>query len=212
MQLDTRSPGSPAPEFDLSGGILCLDFANTVSKRKVPGRTHDDLPAYSDLIRFAKQARVISPQYARDLLVAGLAEPRKTAQVLQRAVVLREAIYRVFSAIAGLRAAASADVKLIEEFAAEAMKHRHLVTAGRNYRWEWNRDKDEALACMLWPIGQSASDLLTSDRRKKVRMCAAPTCAWLFLDKSRNHSRRWCDMSVCGNRQKARRHYQRQHT
>lgn len=198
-------------EFDLSGGILCLDFANTVSRRKIPGRTYDNLPEYSDLVMFAKQSGVISPQYARELLAAGLVEPRKAAQVLQAAIVLREAIYRVYSAIADFRAANFKDVKLLEEFAGEAMRHRQLTTAGRSYHWEWKRDKDQVLAYVLWPIGQSAADLLTSERVKKVRECAAPTCAWLFLDESRNHSRRWCDMSVCGNRQKARRHYQRQH-
>jgi predicted RNA-binding Zn ribbon-like protein len=63
---------------------------------------------------------------------------------------------------------------------------------------------------MLWPIASSAADLLTSERLKKVRLCEAKTCTWLFLDESRNHSRRWCDMKVCGNREKARRHYQRE--
>jgi len=52
-------------------------------------------------------------------------------------------------------------------------------------------------------------DLLTSDRLSAVRECAADDCAWLFLDESRNRSRRWCDMKVCGNRQKARLHYHR---
>jgi predicted RNA-binding Zn ribbon-like protein len=64
---------------------------------------------------------------------------------------------------------------------------------------------------MLWPIAQSAADLMTSDKRNSVRQCGADDCAWLFLDESRNHSRRWCDMKTCGNRQKARRHYASKH-
>lgn len=62
---------------------------------------------------------------------------------------------------------------------------------------------------ILWPIAQSAAELLTSSELGTVRLCEAPDCAWLFLDQSCNRSRRWSDMKVCGNRQKARRHYQR---
>jgi predicted RNA-binding Zn ribbon-like protein len=205
----TKREGYSDREFDLSAGVLCLDFANTLSKRIIPGQTQDELAAYSDLVMFAKQSRVISPQLARELLATGLVEPRKAVRVLQAAVALREAIYRVFSAFANLHQVTSKDVKLIEEFAGEAMKHRHLTAVGRSYVWQWNRDRDEVLAYVLWPIAQSAGELLTSERLRRVRECDADTCAWLFLDESRNHSRRWCDMKVCGNRQKARRHYER---
>jgi len=196
-------------EFDLSGGVLCLDFANTLSKRKIPGRTREDLAEFSDFVMFAKQSRMISSQFARELLATGLARPAKAVRVLRAAIVLREAIYRVFSAIAALRPANSRDVKLIDDFAGEAMKHRRLTATGRSYRWEWKRDREELLSYLLWPIAQSAADLLISPKLGAVRECGAGDCAWLFLDESRNHSRRWCDMKVCGNRQKARRHYQR---
>lgn len=196
-------------EFDLSGGILCLDFANTVSQRKMAGQRRDDLPGYDELVSFARDSGVVSPQYAREILDFSDVKPRDRDRVFQAAIGLREAIYRVFAAIANAHAANRKDVKLIEEFANEAMNHRELTSAGREYRWEWKRDRDEMLAYVLWPIGQSAAELLTSDRVRAVRECAAGDCAWLFLDESRNHSRRWCDMKVCGNRQKARRHYRR---
>jgi predicted RNA-binding Zn ribbon-like protein len=62
---------------------------------------------------------------------------------------------------------------------------------------------------MLWPVVRSAAELLTSDELGRVRECAADNCAWLFLDRSKNRSRRWCDMAVCGNRDKVRRFRQR---
>ena len=198
-------------EFELSGGILCLDFANTVEKRKIPGRTRENLAEFSDLVMFAKQSRVVSPQYARELLAGGLVKPREAAQVLRAAVILREAIYRVFAAVANAQMVSHKDLNLIEEFAAEAMKHRQLVAAAGQFRWEWKRHDGDDLRFVVWPMAQSAAELLTSERIQRVRECAAPTCAWLFLDESRNRSRRWCDMTVCGNRQKARRHYERQH-
>src|SRR5207302_22567 len=69
--------------------------------------------------------------------------------------------------------------------------------------------EEETLDRMLWPVIRSAADLLVSGEAQRVRRCASETCDWLFLDTSRNHSRRWCDMSGCGNRAKARRHYAR---
>lgn len=207
----TRKPGHFDREFDLSGGILCLDFANTLGRRKIPGQNVENLQEYSDFVAFAKQSRLVTPQHARELLAAGLIHPREAAQVLRAALVLREAVYRVFVAFPKRGLPDRKDLKLIEQFASEAMRHRRLAGAGHVYRWEWKRDANdkEMLSYILWPIAQTAADLLTSERTKRVRECQAPTCAWLFLDESRNHSRRWCDMSVCGNRQKARRHYER---
>lgn len=43
----------------------------------------------------------------------------------------------------------------------------------------------------------------------RIKECPYPQCGRLFLDQSKNRSRRWCEMSMCGNRTKARRHYRR---
>ena len=199
------------PKFDLSGGVLCLDFANTLSHRQQPELQHDNLSGYSDLIFFTRDSKVISPQLARQILEISAATPNPRAEVFQTAINLREAIYQVFAAVASSREPKRKDVKRIEALASLAMTHRQLVADGSEYRWEWKSDKGGLTWYVLWPIAASAADLLTSDRAARVRECGAKTCAWLFLDESRNHSRRWCDMSVCGNRQKARRHYARQH-
>jgi predicted RNA-binding Zn ribbon-like protein len=136
-------------------------------------------------------------------------KPMEKARAHKTAIALREAIYRVFAAHVKSRPALAKDVKMIQDMAGEAISHRQLSYSGGRYRWEWKPRKDEMLGWVLWPIAQSAAELLTSDRLQKVRLCGAPACAWLFLDESRNHSRRWCDMTTCGNRQKARRHYRR---
>jgi predicted RNA-binding Zn ribbon-like protein len=208
-EKEGRSKRKPEPEFDLSGGAVCLDFANTVSERGLPNRLFDYLNGYDDLIIFARDEDILSPQEARKLLRFSESKPWDRARIHRTAMGLRKAIYRVFAAAVQAQAATSKDLETIEKFARKAMTHRHLAYSGREYRWEWKYDKNEILSWVLWPIAQSAVELLTSERLKKVRRCAAPTCAWLFLDESRNHSRRWCDMTVCGNRQKARRHYQK---
>ena len=85
----------------------------------------------------------------------------------------------------------------------EAMGHLRVGWEEGLFRWSWA--EEEALDCMLWPVVRSAAELLNSDLLSRVRVCPADDCAWLFLDQSRNRSRRWCDMSTCGNRSKARR-------
>jgi predicted RNA-binding Zn ribbon-like protein len=197
-------------KFDLSGGALCLDFANTVLKRNQPGSAEDELSNYARLVRFAKQTRLLSPTQADLLTKRTILLRPNVKRVLPAAVMLREAIYRIFSSLSAGNSVASKDMKLIEDFALEAWRHRRLVpTTKDGYRWLWKAEEAESPVQMLWPIALSAAELLTSDRLHLVRQCAADDCAWLFLDESRNRSRRWCDMTVCGNRQKARRHYQR---
>jgi predicted RNA-binding Zn ribbon-like protein len=196
-------------QFDLSGGILCLDFANTVSRRKVSDRSIDHLPAYDDLIAFAEQSKIVLPEWARQLRTHSRRH-RDTAQAtLRRAVAYRENLYRAFSALAARKTAASSDVRQINDFAVAGLSHRRLVRRHGHYHWEWQWSQRISLDSILWPIAQSAADLLVSPSLSTVRMCQAPDCAWLFLDHSRNRSRRWCDMKVCGNREKARRHYRR---
>jgi len=76
--------------------------------------------------------------------------------------------------------------------------------------WRWEFVDGEELDSMLWPIVRDAAELLTSRDFDRVTECSGSDCTWLFADKSRNRSRRWCDMAECGNRSKARRFYRRQ--
>ena len=200
----------PDYRFDLSGAVLCLDFANTLSRRRIPEQSIDHLASYHDLVAFAEQSQVLLPKQANDLR----AHPPPTGKVqtiMRKALGYRENLYRAFSALAKGKPPASHDLQTINDFAVEALSHRRLARANGHYHWEWEWKSQNPVDSILWPIAQSAADLLTSPDLAAVRMCEAPDCAWLFLDQSRNRSRRWCDMKVCGNRQKARRHYQRMH-
>jgi predicted RNA-binding Zn ribbon-like protein len=207
----TSRKGHSQFKFDLSGGTLCLDFANTVSNRKIASEVCDHLASYSDLLAFATQARYLPVEFVRKLTAASQYDPQAAGRTLERAHRLREAIYRTFLACADRRSPPPDDLKLIQTMTVAGWKYSWLTKAGLTYRWVLKRERATRPDGLLWPIARSAAELLTSDRLKKVRVCEANTCAWLFLDESRNHSRRWCDMKVCGNREKARRHYQRVH-
>ena len=203
-------PGMTDYQFDLSGGALCLDFANTVSWRRAPKQLNDHLRSYDDLVAFAEQSSVLSSRQAGALRSRARSRATAVEHTLQTAIAYRESLYHTFAAVAAAKTPASNEIQKINDFAVEALGHRRLVRADGRYRWEWQWNEDP-VGSILWPVAQSAADLLIAPELAEVRICEAPDCAWLFLDHSRNRSRRWCDMKVCGNRQKARRHYRRTH-
>jgi predicted RNA-binding Zn ribbon-like protein len=196
-------------QFDLSGGHLALDFANTVSRRDAPEQSTDHITTYHELVCFAQQSHLITSQEADALRRHAQAKPSRAAQVLRQAVALREALFRAFARVAAGKTALTGDLELMEKTHGSALRHRHLAHMKARYVWKWEDGDDPER--LLWPIVDSAAALMVSDQLKKIRECEARDCAWLFLDISRNHSRRWCDMKACGNREKARRHYRRQH-
>jgi predicted RNA-binding Zn ribbon-like protein len=196
-------------QFDLTGGQIALDLANTISRRDDAERRREHLERYSDLVAFAVQDRILSAKQANTLLLYANRNNASAVRSFRKAIGLREAIYRVFRAIAQGRPVRSSDLLAINNSALQAVVHRQLSGGDRSYRWEWQTSESQQLDRILWPVAQAAADLLTSDELKLVRWCEAPDCEWLFLDHSRNRSRRWCDMTSCGNRAKARRHYRR---
>jgi predicted RNA-binding Zn ribbon-like protein len=201
----------PAGEhaFDLSGGSLCLDFANTVSDR---GSDHpvEHLRRWADLVAWGRQAGALDDGQAASLARRGEARPREAAALLDQALALREAIFATFAAVAAGREPPAAAVAVLNAHLPRALSHLQLSPAREGLVLDWEEDP-AALDRLLWPVAWGAARLLTSEDRGAVRECAASDCRWLFLDRSRNHSRRWCDMKACGNRAKARRHYRRQH-
>lgn len=193
-------PDAPHP-FDYISGSLILDFTNVGTHA---GHNHEHLRSYNDLVDFVRQAGGLSPADARRLVAEAERHPSAAKAVLGRAIALRDASMRAFSAFARRKAPDASDLELIGHEAASALAHRRIVQTGRQITWTWG--DDPTVERVLWPIAQSGSELLTSDEdRAMVRECASDTCEWLFLDRTRNHSRRWCDMADCGNRAKQQR-------
>ncbi len=199
----------PAPEFDFSGGRASLDLANTVGGRGRETPT-DDLRSYAHLVAWGRQAGLLDETEAETLLSAG-ARPDEAAAVLERAVALREAIYRVMAGSVAEEPPLPADLATINEELANGLARARVVPAGDRFAWGWEAGVP-ALDRVLWPVARDAADLLTSDSLDRVRVCGDWHCAWVFIDTSKNRSRQWCDMKVCGNRAKARRHYERRKT
>jgi len=192
--------------FDLSGGALCLDLVNTVDGRPTE-HPQDRLPDYASLAAWGVQARVIAPAEAARLTRMASREAGRGRKALARAVKAREAIFEIFRAeAAGLNPPAEA-ISALEALLPDAYARIELVRGPDGYEPGWQGGSE--LDGVLWPALRSALELLTSPDLRLVRLCASETCDWLFLDRSRNRSRRWCDMKVCGNRHKVREHYRR---
>ena len=187
--------------FDYIAGSLILDFTNVGTHA---GHNHEHLRSYEDLVDFVRQAGGLSSAEARQLVAEAEHHPSAAKAVLARALALRDASMRVFSAFARGKGSDARDLELLGREASSALAHRRIVQTGKQVTWTWTDDL--SLERVLWPIAQSGSELLTSGGdRAMVRECASDTCEWLFLDRTRNHSRRWCDMADCGNRAKQQR-------
>jgi predicted RNA-binding Zn ribbon-like protein len=186
---------------------LVLDFANTLSSRgsSQPG---DLLKHYNDLITWSVQSGQIDVDKAQALMDYAYQVPEKGEQTLQRAILLREAIYHLIEAAKEKVTPQQGDLDTLNNELALAARHNKLAFHLDHFAWEWECTAKN-LEQVVWPIAQAAANLLDSTYLKRIGICEDDTCRWLFYDSSKNHSRRWCDMDDCGNRAKARRHYAR---
>ena len=195
--------GMSGHSFELDGGEVCLDFANSLDS------SGEHLNAYSDLVDFGAQSRLLTPDDAAWLRAEGSRDRVSAEGVLVRARRLRSAISSIFSAIAHEKRPREHDLEQLNFELAATLQHARVLPddGDGGYRWGWSGRNPDA---PLWGITRSAADLLVDDnRRRLVRQCGGSDCDWLFLDTTKNRSRQWCSMRSCGNREKARRHYQR---
>ncbi|HDR9501045.1 ABATE domain-containing protein [Burkholderia cepacia] len=187
----------PAPPETLS-----IDFANTLYWRGADTPT-ETFGTLDDLLTWCREQACVP---------AGLADACRVRDkddepaMLARALALREALYRLFHAQAEQREPHADDLALLGGFLAEAAPRVALARIDGAYAWRIG-GAGGALAALLSPVLWSAIDLLGGARLAKVKRCANDACQWLFIDDSKNGSRRWCSMSSCGNRAKAYRHY-----
>jgi len=201
-----KPPERPVEPFELSGGALALDFANTWPDRGRPET--DRLRAWEALLTFGRQTGYPTGRAADRLAARARVDRAGAARALAAARELREAIARLLARGGRNGSLAAEDLGRLNRALARALAHQRLAASGAGVEWRWQAPGDD-LEAPLWPIAHSAAELLTSPDLARVRECAADDCTWLFLDRSPSRARRWCSMQSCGNRAKARRHYRR---
>ncbi len=194
--------------LNLKDNGICLEFANTAGMH-ASENPREGLNTYQDLVIWSLQAGIISEDDAQRLTNKAKKNPSGSDNVLKHAVNLREVIYRIFSSIAAGSLPPQKDLSLLNRNISKAMSKSRLIQTQAGFSWDVAGNKD-TLDWMLNPVVWSAANLLTSEKLERVKECADDRgCGWLFLDRSRNKSRRWCDMKECGNRAKAQRFYKR---
>jgi predicted RNA-binding Zn ribbon-like protein len=167
------------------------------------------LRAYPDLLRFARSAGVLTAAEARTLRRWAAAHPRAARTALAHAAEVREAIAAVLQALVGSKPIPAAPLARVELACREASTARALRPLDGSAEWVWRELRPEP-ARPAWAAALEAARILTSpEESARVRQCADDECGWFFLDTSRNRTRRWCSMKVCGNRNKVRRFYER---
>jgi predicted RNA-binding Zn ribbon-like protein len=186
-------------KFKFVSGSLCLDFVNTVGGRAGNSILRDKFAGFGDVLDWSRAAGVLSAAETAELARRSAAG----GKFLKRALALREAIYRIASSLLDGHAPSADDLALLNrEIAAAATQRRLAFVHGALVRtWDGANPLDRT----LWSVADSASTLFTSPDAAAIRQCPGDECGWLFLDTSRNHSRRWCEMRICGNRAKVRR-------
>jgi len=195
---------------DLNRSIdpLCLDYANSLQWH-ASATPVETMFSYDDLVEWCEKEGLISSDWAKNLLRKARRNSEETERAFERAMVFREVIYRIFAAIGHEKTPSDTDLIELNEVLQEATNGARVVKTGSHFKWDWEMKTDK-LDLPLYPIALSAAELLVSEDRGRVGQCADDRgCGWLFLDTSKNHTRRWCDINDCGNRAKQRRHYER---
>jgi predicted RNA-binding Zn ribbon-like protein len=200
-------PSQPqsASGFQLCAGHAALDLVNSLDDRFAGRTPRERLTDYGALLAFAVEAGALDARRARRLARTA---PAAAERVLRAVRELREALAGALYAHLDGRAMPAGDLRVLERHFGRAARHRELRWQGSRTRgalgWDFGRYAQRA-ELPLWLLALVAADLMTSASLARVSSCGADSCRWLFLDTSRNHTRRWCDMQVCGNRMKARR-------
>lgn len=200
-------PVSKAASLKLVGGRLCLDFLNTGEWYASAG-PKEYLTSYNELVKWAGHAGALSQEEALQLEQQSESRPQDAAQVYKMAIKLRSALLRMFHALQRQEEPTETDLEIFNSALSKTMKQLTLSIDQGRFNWSWH-EAGSPLDKVLWPIVKDAAELFTSDQLPRVSRCVDDTCGWFFLDTSRNHSRRWCDMKDCGNRAKVKHHYQK---
>lgn len=196
------------PRFGWIGGALCLDFTNTVGNDRALS-PNEKLQRFEDLVHWCRGAGILDETGSREMLRQGSMVPAQGERLLHLAVSFREALYCAFCDISQGRQPSKCDLDVINALLARTPITLQVGAQGdRLVCARTGSMLDEAR--LLGPVAWSAAELLGSEESLgKIRQCAGQDCGWLFLDLTKNHSRRWCDMDACGSRAKAKRYYRR---
>jgi predicted RNA-binding Zn ribbon-like protein len=191
--------------FHFVGNHLCLDFVNTQVIDN--GSPVDLLENFNDFLSWCVAAQSITGPQAKEAL-RRWADGSDTESAFQQVKALRAALRRMADSVIDDKPVPHAAVAQINELLRERAGYDEVTRGKEGYEKRFHQTFTEPIH-LLVPVAESAADILTADDLSLVKKCENPTCILYFYDNTKNHARRWCSMSACGNRAKAAAHYQR---
>jgi predicted RNA-binding Zn ribbon-like protein len=191
--------------LQLTGGRLVFDFINTVNTR-LPSPEFDYLKTYEDFISWSEKVKSLSKKRLQSIRHQAMIKPKLTSATFRDVIDVRENLYQLFAAIAQGRVPEASVTETFNKTLSRTFQEINLIFERSGVEVNFNSE-DSSLYEPLSVTVKSAYDVLTNENFERIREC--PRCGWLFLDTSKNGKRRWCDMKVCGSREKALEYYHR---
>ena len=190
--------------FKYVGGDPALDLVNTIDWTAT-GTRAERLSDYGRLVEWAEEAGVLGRSAAARLRREARRRPRAAADALSAARSARKTLQRTLAGRAAGESLRGPDLAPFNRLLSESLARMEVASStGTEAVLGW-RGLDRELSSPLWPVVWSAARLLTSDEADRIRVCAGDDCGWMYVDRSRNGLRRWCEMATCGTREKNRR-------
>jgi predicted RNA-binding Zn ribbon-like protein len=183
-------------------------FCNTVENYREPEQL-DTLTDFSGWVAWSVRHGLVEEDSAKKMSFWAAENEALAAAALEDAKALRLKLFRLLSARAAGIVPTQEQLAFLNTRLASSLTHLRVVAHADELAWRW--EEKVSPERLLWPIAYAAAMLLADPQCSRLRQCGGDKCTWLFMDESRNRSRRWCDMTVCGNRAKSRKHYQRTH-
>ena len=203
LLMETLEADLPVRPLYVVAGNLALDFANTVDDPTGPAR-FDHIQDIPRLLTWSRNLKLITDSQQNELAELARSGPTTAVASLRRAHLLRRTVQSVFGAIADGQPIPEQAWRDLRRSIADAIAHAELTTDRDQARLAWDVASLDAVA---WRVAYAAHQLLTGGELGRVKRCAA--CPWLYVDHSKNSSRRWCTMDDCGKYEKMRRYVER---
>lgn len=209
---EIKMSASEKNKWKFVGGNLCLDFVNSIGGRVPQGKKYssgynivnDKLKNFDDLIDWGKNSGAVIKPEAYELIKLKSKNQTEADIVFQRALELRESLFKIFGSIIEGAKPQEGNIKVLNREYSIAGENQFLVYHSNKLEWKFSSESAQ-LDNIIWKVVNSSAELLTSDLLNRVKICRGENCGWLFLDTTKNKSRQWCDMKDCGNLAKVRR-------
>lgn len=189
----------------LDGGCICFDFVNTIHSR-VDEDVYDYISTYDDLIEWMKRLKLLPLEKLENLKIMVLKDEKAANEALKEIKKKREMLYSFFSPVIHKKSPDSQLIRSFNKSLSDSLSRLNFNYKKDKLVLDWSDDKANFYE-PLKIIFKDAFDIITTVHQNRLKECKS--CGWLFIDKSKNNSRTWCNMQTCGSIEKAKRYYYR---